>query len=314
VVLFAVYVLGVVAWHAWRTRRTEDVAFALALVIQITLGLHDFLLQLDVLQHQQWYLVHYGSSALCLVLGWMLTRRFVYALDAAEATGADLVRQVEQKRQELELSYRHMHELEQQHAVAEERERIMRDLHDGLGGQLVAALALTRSGVSGQPAIEQTLRDALDDLRVVIDSLDPVEGDLLVLLGTVRGRLEPRLAQQGLHFEWQVSDIPPIPGFTPDKALHVLRIVQEAIANVLKHAKAKAVTIRTGTRPASESLGPAVFIEVADDGAGIATAAAAGRGLGNMRERAARIGARLDLDSNAQGTTVRLWLPLPQAA
>ena len=148
----------------------------------------------------------------------------------------------------------------------------------------------------------------------MIDSLDPAEGDLLVLLGTVRSRLEPRLHQQGLRFEWQAQDLPAIPGLSPDKALQVLRIVQEAIANILKHARASTVTVRTGVAAMAQGRAQAVYIDIADDGIGIAAAPQAGRGLGNMRSRAERIGARLEVESRAPGTSVRLWLPLREAA
>ena len=65
---------------------------------------------------------------------------------------------------------------------------------------------------------------------------------------------------------------------------------------------------------ADAASGPAVFVEVVDDGAGLREPRAGGRGLRNMHERAARIGARLDIESRGAGTTVRLSLPLAAAA
>ncbi len=312
-VIIIAYAVALAFWRAWRERRTDGIVLALGFGAQAALGLHDWLLQLGLWGHENWYLLHYGSPLFLAVMAWLLASRFVRALNESEALNTRLEQRVAEEKDKLESSYREMHTLQRAQVVAEERERIMRDLHDGLGGQLVSALAIAQQGGADMTSVQQTLRDALDDLRLVIDSLDPAEGDLLVLLGTVRGRLEPRLAQQGLRFEWQVRDLPQIPGFTPEKALQVLRIIQEAIANVLKHAHARTVTVRTGTETGSGAL-PGIFIEVMDDGVGLQAAAPSGRGLANMRNRAARIGARLDVTPRERGTSVRLWLPLPAAA
>ena len=312
-VVIIAYAVTLAFWRALRERRADGIVLALGFGVQAALGLHDWLLQLGLFGHDNWYLLHYGSPVFLAVMAWLLSSRFVRALNESEALNARLEERVAEEKGKLETSYRAMHELQRAQVVAEERERIMRDLHDGLGGQLVSALAMAQQRGAEMASVQQTLRDALDDLRLVIDSLDPAEGDLLVLLGTVRGRLEPRLAQQGLRFEWQVRDLPAIPGFTPEKALQVLRIIQEAIANVLKHAQARTVTVRTGTDAAGGAL-PGVFIEVVDDGIGLQAAATAGRGLANMRSRAARIGAKLDVLARDRGTSVRLWLPLPAAA
>ncbi|MGH8530639.1 MAG: sensor histidine kinase, partial [Nevskiales bacterium] len=311
-VLLATYVFLLTASRAWRGRRSDEIVLALGFGAQSLLGLHDWLLQLGLWGHENWYLLHYGSPLFLMVMAWLLSSRFIHALAETETLNAELEQRVERKRRQLEESYASMQALQREQVVAEERERIMRDLHDGLGGQLVSALAIAQRGEG--LAIQQTLREALDDLRLVIDSLDPMEGDLPVLLGSVRGRLEPQLTQQGLRFEWQVQDMPAIPGFGPDKALQVLRILQEAIANILKHAKARTVTVRTGTEPAIEGRLAGVFIEVLDDGVGLQPAASHGRGLNNMQSRAERIGGRLQVQAQAKGTSVRLWLPLPAAA
>lgn len=311
-VLIVSYVVAFTAWRAWKERRRDEIVLAVGMAGQGSLGLHDWILQIGWLSATNWYLLHYGAPVLLATMAWLLTSRFVRALGESQALNAELEQRVAARGRELEHSYQRMQFLQREQVVAQERERIMRDLHDGLGGQLVSALALAQQGK--EPAIQQTLRDALDDLRLVIDSLDPTETDIPVLLGTVRGRLESRLAQQGLRFEWQVMEVPAIPGFGPDKALQVLRILQEAIANILKHAQARTVTVRTGMQPGIGADPASVYIEVVDDGIGMPPAPVCGRGLGNMRERAQRIGARLDLDSSAGGTAVRLRFPLPAAA
>jgi signal transduction histidine kinase len=191
--------------------------------------------------------------------------------------------------------------------VAGERERIMQDVHDGVGGQLVSALAMVEGGRS-LDAVGDVLRGALEDLRLVIDSLDPTEYDLLAVLGAVRARLEPRLGRHGVQMRWEVREVAPLPGFGPEMALQVMRVVQEAVTNVVKHAAARTITVRTGD--AAENGGhPGVFVEIRDDGRGYRSDAPRGRGIASMERRAQRLSGRLVVVGTASGTVVRLWIP-----
>jgi signal transduction histidine kinase len=196
---------------------------------------------------------------------------------------------------------------ELERAVAAERERIMRELHDGLGGMLVSALAMVEDETGAPEQVAELLRDALDEMRLVVDSLDPEIGDLPALLGTVRTRLEPRLAGRGLRFEWKVEEVPP-PNLPPGGLWHVLRILQEAVTNVRKHAAAHVITIATGTRADADGR-PGVWVAIRDDGCGIAKDAPAGRGFANMRYRTDELGGALAIAPASPGTVVELWLP-----
>lgn len=240
--------------------------------------------------------------------GWLLLERHVASMRETEALNAELEARVTSKHRELEANYERLRALERRDVVAAERERILQDMHDGMGGQLVSTLAMVESGGWTAEQVGEALRDALDDLRLVIDSLDPGEQDLLTVLGMVRGRLEPRLARHGLRFRWRVVEVPPVRGFGPEMALQVMRIVQEAITNVVKHAGATGITIRTGEALA-DGARAGVFVEIEDDGCGVAARPAAGRGLAGMRRRAARLGGTIDIEPTEAGTRVRLWLP-----
>ena len=96
--------------------------------------------------------------------------------------------------------------------------------------------------------------------------------------------------------------------FGPERVLQALRIVQEAITNVVKHAQATTITVRTGEQ-ADDGGTPGVFVEIQDDGRGMHATPASGRGIVNMRRRANQLGGRIDIASGAGGTTVRVWLP-----
>jgi signal transduction histidine kinase len=94
----------------------------------------------------------------------------------------------------------------------------------------------------------------------------------------------------------------------------VLRILQEAVTNVLRHARATRIRVATRER-AGDGGRPGVVVEVGDDGVGIAPGAAAGRGLANMAFRAQRLGGELRVGpvEAGPGTRVELWLPLAPA-
>jgi len=190
-------------------------------------------------------------------------------------------------------------------ALAAERERLMRDMHDGIGSQLLATLDAVERGSHGAHDIAAMLRGCIDDLRLVIDSLEPDDESLLVALANLRYRMEPRLAAAGIALEWQVQR--PAGQLPRGTVLQVLRIVQEAVANVLKHARAS--LLRVCVRAEAGGL----VLEVQDDGRGIGGAQAAahraGRGLDNMGKRAAQLGGSLDVSSTAAGTLVTLRVP-----
>src|SRR5690606_17820526 len=115
---------------------------------------------------------------------------------------------------------------------AQERQRLTVDLHDGLSGHLASIIAQAER--EGAPTIERSAREALDDLRVVIHSLDIGDRELGVALAGLRERLESQLRRAGVALDWSVARLPEISGVTPAHALAVLRIVQEAVTNAVR--------------------------------------------------------------------------------
>ena len=299
-------------WYAFRVDGKPEYGIVLLSGFVTTL----FSASDALMANQLWSRLHgfskqYGALLETMIFSWFLIRRFVTALNEAETLSKELEQRVQDKHQELEHNYRKLHSMERERALAEERERLMQDMHDGVGGQLVGALTLLDRDQLSVTQIREHLRNSLTDLRMVIDSLDPEIQDLPTLLGTLRLRLRPQLDAAQVKLLWQVTDLPPLSHFGPRKALHVIRILQEAITNSLKHSGAKTLRIRTGE---SEQAGqPGVWIEIADDGSGFHSEFPAlkngGRGLVNMRARAASLNAQLSISGAEPGATVLLWLP-----
>jgi signal transduction histidine kinase len=305
------YVVALIV-AATREQRRQARLFVIPAVLGFGFGVHDVAWIVVARSLPPFLLSPYIAPLAMTATAWTMTVHLVDVLAESERLNRELEQRVQEKHAELEQNYGRLRALERGQAVAAERERIMRDMHDGMGGQLVSTLALVESGRSTPDGVAEALRDALDDLRLVIDSLDPGEQDLLAVLATVRARLEPRLTRHGLRFDWQVVDLPSIPGLGPESVLQALRIVQEAITNVVKHAGARVITVRTGTTNGAGG-NRAAFVEVRDDGGGMDLGRRNGRGLTNMARRAAVLGGRVELDSGPGGTAVRLWIPVPDA-
>lgn len=267
-------------------------------------------------------LIPYIGAIIGLWAGVRVVERLSTALAQSAALNRDLERRVDERGAEIARSFEQIRTLERAGLLQRERERMMRDVHDGMGSQLTSTLALVESNRVSPDEIADALRDALDDMRLLIAPLGPTADDLLTLLATWRARIERRLERRGLSFDWQVADLPPLPWLGPREALNVLRIVQEAVTNIVKHADASSILVRTGlaSGPAGE---PGVLVEIGDDGAGAGVAAGAradaaasgpartaGYGLGNMAARAAELGGTIEVRREARGTKVALWLPV----
>lgn len=237
----------------------------------------------------------------------LMTARFVRAMREQDNIAETLRDRVATVERELRDTYEELRARREAEAVDRERRRLMRDLHDGLGGELASMLALADAPRPHTQEIARHARAALADMRLIIGSLDDYGGDLLLALGTWRERVEPQLRASGLRLIWDVRDLPPLDGLGPAQVLDILRILQEAVTNVIKHAGAMRVTL------AAFEDGDAVVLAISDDGAGF-DPQAGGSGIRNMRMRAGRLNATLAIGRDGQATQMRLRLPRSFAA
>ena len=267
-------------------------------------GLHDLLLVTGVIAPSSIYLLPYASLVVLLAFLYAAQRRYVLATRQAAEAQQRLEEQLARREEELRENHERLRSVEREQALLLERQRLVRDMHDGLGSNLMSALVLAEQGRLSRDAVAGLLRECLDDLRLVIDSLEPIGNDLVTLLALLRHRLARRLEAAGLNLVWAVDDLPPLDWLTPPEALQVLRIVQEVLNNVLRHAHARQVRIAISRQP------DGVRVAIEDDGIGFDPAQTTpGRGLRHLRERAARLGGRLHIDSRpGLGTSVQLDL------
>ena len=294
--------------------------FGCAVTVVLTCWLHDLLQAFEIVPDRRLFVTRLSYSAMLVAIGAGLTWRFARALNQVDSFAGRLVTQVRQAEERLKASFAREEERARAAALALERTRLMRDLHDGLGGQLVSIVALSERGNATAP-IGDAARAALKDLRLVIDSMDDIGGDLMLALGSWRERAMAQLRPHDIALEWHVltpQGLPVHPELRPWHVIQIVRLLDEALTNAVKHAGARRITVTIETLGDEAGDTACGCITVADDGKGFelapdgksaADGRAAGRGLRNMRGRAQRCGADLELRSGTGGTSVRLTLP-----
>lgn len=197
----------------------------------------------------------------------------------------------------------------------EERRRLRRDLHDGLGPALagftlkVAAIhnLLPRDQAAAEKLLIELSADieaAVGDIRRLVYALRPPALDELGLVGAIRARAAQYSANVTGRLQVRVEvprDLPPLPAAVEVAAY---RIAEEALANVARHAHAQTCVVRL-------TLADALRIEICDDGVGLPPARQLGVGLLSLRERAAELGGSCVVEPVATGgTCIRARLPL----
>ncbi len=299
-------VVGHLTGMAWRGAGREFQVITAGLWLTECFGVHDLMLISGRLSPDGVYLLPYASLVMLLTFLYAVQVRYRGALREVERVNAGLGERLAAREADLQANHERLRRVEREQALLLERQRLMRDMHDGLGSTLMSSLVLAEQGRLDGQAVAGMLRECVDDLRLVIDSLEPIGHDLVTLLASLRHRLGRRLEAAGLRIVWDVQDLPPLEWLQPPDALQVLRIVQEVMTNVLRHAGATQVRLSTALE------GDGVVVRIDDDGRGFDHGQVVhGRGLRHLGQRAARLGGALRVDSRAgAGTQVRLDLPL----
>jgi signal transduction histidine kinase len=214
-------------------------------------------------------------------------------------------------------------------AREEERRRLRRDLHDGIGpamaGQtlkLDAALDLVQNAAAGGSkeelaeasdllrSLKAQTQDSVKQIRHIVYGLRPPALDDLGLVPAIRAHVSQLGGSRDgpdVVVEPPEEGLPPLPAAVE---LAIYRIAIEALTNAIQHAKASNVAIRLSTRSKPQA---AIRLEVHDDGAGLPQKMKAGVGISSMRERAAELGGRFGMES-AGSSGSRVWTQLPLAA
>ena len=290
-------------WMAARGGTPLQRMVAVLLLGTILIGLRD----LYVFRISQDYggntLMRYSSVMFGLALGYIVIMRFRAASGQAQNFNVKLAARVALKEQELSQSYVLLEQLARKHERSAERTRILRDMHDGVGSHISAAIRQLQSGKASNEQLLQTLRDSLDHLKLSIDALHLPPGDITALLANLRYRMESRIQACDIELQWDV-DLLPVLERLDEKAMRQLQfMVFEAVSNVMQHARAKTLRVELRTSPRGGAV-----LRLIDNGRGFDPDRVKLRGLGSLRERAAALGAGLKITSEPGQTMVEITL------
>jgi hypothetical protein len=299
--------LAVLARPRVDLKRLSRIALALAAVVATAFSLHDHAVRAGLLDFERAWLAHYVPPFFLLAGGVVIFERFLAATRRQRELAVELEARVAEKTRQMEAAHAQMRAADEERALLRERRRIMADMHDGLGSRLVGLLSQVQSGKADSRQLEEGLTAALEELRTTIDSLQPVEGDLGVVLGNVRHRMRTVFDTAGVELGWRVGELPRMDNLTPARNLAIQRILLEVFTNVLKHSGARKVEVSTRAGSGKAS------IVIEDDGRGFVVGSPVnGHGLRNLQERAREAGGSLVIES-APGQGTRATLALPAA-
>ena len=287
----------------WRQHEYAKVALlGLHATLTALLAWHDYVLQagevpaawLQSLQHagyamwlQPIYLTHLSLPAFVVISLWLLVQ--------------DHLRH--QREQNL-------HE----QALQAQRDRITRDIHDGVGARLNLMLWRTRTAPLVASQLQDELERCIEELRFAIN---PQHAAHHTLTEALRGLCE-RSARWGLplgiEVQWDACE--PVDTLSPEQGLHLYQAAHEGLSNALRHSKATRIHVRL----LRQADGLALVIQ--DNGQGIpdwpvtdstrTNVRATAMGIRGMQHRMISIGGQCIIESSAQGTRLSFWLPWPK--
>ena len=309
--VFGLTLLGFVLtflWSALRQARSEQRIVAVAALVNIVVAMRDlYVFRIDPVYGSNIW-VRYSSVLFGLAMGYVILLRFRATSLQLNDLLSNLETRVATKEQALVDSYARLEALARQQERMAERSRILRNMHDGVGAHISSAMRQLQGAGSDAPASERdevllTLRDAMDQLKLSIDAIHLVPGDVTALLANMRYRLGPRFSAMGIELQWDVDLLPPCPRLDASAMNELQFMLFEALSNVLQHAQAR--VLRMEAHAQSDGR---VFVRVVDDGCGFDPGTSQKKGLASLRERAAAIDAQLNITSEPGRTVVEIQL------
>lgn len=298
--IFGGLIVARIVWHFVSTRETRIIEAAILSIVAIAITLDG----LTALLNLREYNLHLNESSPLLLVGMVaafLQRNF-QLFQSADALNAALSTQLKAREADLEASAAALRAQVAETAIQTERARIMRDMHDGMGGQLLSLLMQTRDPDTPRAELEETVEIAIADLRLLIDSLDSVGDDLEIALAMFKERLAPRLSGAKVTLDWPNTPLGLKRVFSPAEILSIYRILQEAISNALRHGAPTKIIV------AQAMQGDQLAITLLDNGKGMDPNASAGRGLTNMRRRIQELGGSMNIEAASSGGTRLVFL------
>ena len=297
ITLTSVAMAWVVLTTAAQSATHERRVLAVAVGVIVACAVRDVLmLRLSANSYDLVPWIRFAWVGFGLSMAWIVAERL--RRDHATATASEQL--LDEKRAEAKLR-----------GAKEERQRLMQDLHDGLGSQLVGALRMSQQPTASRDEITRQLRGAVDQLKITVDAMHETDGDITSVMAATRYRLAPRLQAAGIDLYWDVAQLPIVPSWSVRQSYQLQMILFEAFTNMVVHSEARSASLVA--RLIESDGASAVDITIRDDGRGFDLSApqgATGRGLANMRSRAQTLGVSLQMTSVPGNTCICLRIPV----
>ena len=304
VCVLIVYLLFLYARNAWVTDNLYDAFMFFAFVLFLITFMATAYMKLMGIDFEISFL-QVSKSSILVGLAMLLAKKQTSNANMVDQDAAELANQLALKTRELETIFVQQQGLAEKAARAKERQRITADLHDGVAGHLTTMLALIEIGDATNENLNEIANTALTDLRMVIETLALPEGDLRGALAAFRERCVAPLHYLGVDIEWDLIGLPRIEHLNSEQLLSILRLVQEAITNAMKHGQAKRFVI-SGWQPDTTTG----CISISNSGGLPLQDYTPGHGIKSMHKRAAGIGGTLDIVKTYSGAIVNLRIPI----
>lgn len=247
-----------------------------------------------------------------LMLVLSLAVRAGEVFNAAALNSAELAERVRLREADIKVALRERHEKAAALQRAEERMAVVREVHDTTGARLLSLLLSARRGTLDQPDLVRSLQSGLDEMRLLIHSLEASHIGLTQPIAVLRQQVDRAASAISMDVNWtvEIEEASPAPAAW---VLNVCRIVQQAAMNAIQHSGGDRLDIQIGLADGQ------IAIKIADNGQGFSQAILdgsprAGRGIAFMRSRARELGAELVLTNAEPGSAVTLTAPVPEPA
>ena len=318
-VFYFIFMLFYCALYGSLLKKTEGRLLFLQSIVMLATVIHDYCALNGSLGHvrlylsspvwpdllfENYYLTLYGIILVVFVKSSIVINHYHINHNYMQNEAARVESALRQSEARLREVVKKQHDIHNIKLIQQERERLLMEIHDGVGSQLISGMLLAKKEGLHKKAVLEMIQGCIDDVRVIIDCISLAErANALELFGKLLDRLRPRLAGLGitLHYrpETRFSEQSEI---SDAQCLHASRIIQECIANAIKHATCREIVV--AVRQYRDHL----LIVVSDDGGGVAESDVMhlGRGLKNMRKRSRLLGGRIKFQNRAGGFAVTL--------
>ncbi len=291
------------------SKATEHKVLGVAVVLVGVAAVRDVLTSFspNIFYFVSW--TRYAWTGLGISFAWVIAERMRRASIALTSMNAHLSDQLAVQSKELTENYARERVRDVEHGALLERQRLTRDLHDGLGGHLAAVLRMTQHASASKEDVATQLRMAVDQLKITVDAMQETDGDIPSLLGAVRYRLTRRLNAADINLQWDVAHLPVIENWGVRQSYELQMVLFEIFTNMMVHSDASQASLSARQMPYAGK--DCIGIQITDNGKGFDLNGAdgsRGRGIANMKMRAITLGAELSIDSRPGETRTTIML------